>query len=169
MDKERWIGKYENIINLMVSPIESRFREDIKQDLYMLVWKILNSNIIPDDIDSYIFIALKNRRNILLKNPIYQTSISLNVKPNEESENEILDMIIDQKQNSDITNFRMDLERIMKSSLTPFAGQVIRDYFFQNLKEREISEKHNVTQQYISKILRKAIKEIQSAFKKQGE
>ncbi len=166
MDRERGISKYENIINLMVSPFEPRFREDVKQDLYMLVWKILNSNIIPDDIDSYIFIALKNRRNKLLKKPIYQPSISLNVKPNEENENEILDLIIDQKQSSDITNFRMDMERIMKICLTPFAGQVIRDYFFHNLKEREISETYSVTQQYISKTLRKAIKEIQSAFKK---
>jgi DNA-directed RNA polymerase specialized sigma subunit len=58
---------------------------------------------------------------------------------------------VDEDQNRNITDFRMDLERILQK-LTPFVGQVVKDYFFENLKEKEIALKYNVTQQYISKI-----------------
>lgn len=162
MDKERRIDKYESIINYLVSSVRPNIKEDLKQDLYMLTWKILNSKIKPKDLDSYIFIALRNERNRLLKKPLYQSSLSLNESINSETEHELIDFIVDEKYNRDSLDLHMDLEKIISNNLSAFAGQVICEYYYQNLKEKEIAEKHGVTQQYISKTLRKALRKIQS-------
>jgi len=164
MDEERGITKYEYIIDYLLSSVKPEIKEDLKQELYMLTWDILNSQSIPDNIDSYIFIALKNKRNKLLKQSIYQRSLSLNVGQ-DESDTELLDSIVDEKQHHKFADFRIDLDRIM-NTLTDYEKQILDDYFFNNLKESEIAKKYGVTQQSISKTLRKALKEIQSAFRR---
>jgi len=77
------MDKYKKIISSLLLDVEENYKEDLMQELYLTIINIQNEDIAKiKNLDSYIYISLKNKKISFLKERKKEKYISLNIKMN---------------------------------------------------------------------------------------
>lgn len=163
---EVFITKYNNTINFLVNDVYNQeIRDDIKQDLLMFMCELYKSlskgNHIPNRIDSYVFISLKNKRNKLLQKDIYKKSTHY-----KDSMFDKITSISDDNMSIKTNDIVEHINRIIEQYLSVNEQVLINKYFYENHKMKEIGSIMGITQQAVSKKIKSIVKKIQCYYKK---
>jgi len=134
-------------------------RDDISQELTIHVFeiykKIENEMIVPENIDNYIYISLKHYREKLLKKSIYQSSLIID------------DLYLEKIKSDDDFSKYFEIEEDLEISLQSLSADelfIVKKYFYENKTMAEIGEELNISQQAISKKLKKILNKLKENF-----
>jgi len=163
---EVFITKYNNTINFLVNDVYNKeIRDDIKQDLLMFMCELHESlskgNHIPNKIDSYVFISLKNKRNKILQKDIYRESTHY-----EDSIFDKITFISDDNKSMKNNEIAKHINKIIEQCLSVNEQELINKYFYENQKKKEIGSLMGITQQAVSKKIKSIVKKIQYYYRK---
>jgi len=117
--------------------------------------KIENGVIVPLNIDNYVYISLKHYREKLLKKPIYQSSLIIN------------DLYLEKIKSDDDFSKYFEIEDDLEISLQSLSADelfIVKNYFYENKTMAEIGKILNISQQAISKKLKKIITKLKTNF-----
>ncbi len=142
-------------------------REDLKQELRMHLFSlykkgIFDSNI--NNIDNYVFIAMKRKAINVLKSEKRQQYASLNQR-NDTSETEYLNLLIYNEENHQNIELFENIIAYMSQNLNDEEQNLINLYFFMNMTFDEIGKSFNVSRETIRRRINKAIAKIRRWYK----
>lgn len=185
------MDKYEKLINIFGSKIkyicsnyDKSYREDLEQELYLFLFNLtnnLNNNNKIINYENYIYICLKNKAIEIYKTHLnYRKQIySLdNFSSNENCS--YVDMIKDENKGEDeyFVNKGEDeyFYEYVKSNvldmidllLTEIEATIIKKYYIENKTQKEISKEANISQQYVSKVIKNGLQKLKIYFNKKG-
>lgn len=155
--------KYKKMIDYLICDVENDDKEDLKQDLLLKLITLLNSKkkkIINND--NYIFIVLKNEKNSKLKHYNHKFLSLENFAEEQisikyEDEYDYLFQLF-------ISNLQFFWSKLnMKEKIIVF------NYYFKNLKRRQIAKKLNIEPSVVSRLLLSSNKKIKDYFIKQKD
>lgn len=159
MQEYTFLDKHLKIISFLVSIYPTYIRDDLRQELLMKLYEILTSKRNINNLDNYIFISLKNHAINFYQKECLHHHTSLNIKINENTE--LIDLIPDNMpHNNEYLYIKNKYHFFSNLLLKPKERKIIEDYFFNNIKQKDLSYKYKTSQQNISKIIKKAIKKI---------
>lgn len=159
MQEFTFSNKHLKIISFLISIYPTYIRDDLRQELLMKLYEILTSKRKINNLDNYIFISLKNHAINFYQKECLHHHTSLNIKINENTE--LIDLISDNtSHNNESLNAKSKYHFFSHLILKPKEREIINDYFFNNIKQKDLSYKYKTSQQNISKIIKKAIKKI---------
>lgn len=153
--------KYLKMIDSLICKYPKYLQDDLKQELLMKLYKLLTSKRIIYKIDSYIYISLKNCAIDFYQKEMANKHLSLNQTI--KGEYEIIDFIVDNSsiKNDALLNFD-ELKKITDKALTNQEKQIFEEYFYYNIKQKDLAKKYYMTQQNISKVIKKALNKIKN-------
>lgn len=165
---EETILKYDKMIRIVVSKYDRSVREDLRQDLYLYLVEGMKKDwfVNSDDMDSYIFISLKNRASYEFKTK-YQNNIktiSLNMRDSKTG-NEWIDSIPD---NGDEGANEVNASNMLMEELKERICEICQEsdyvllyrYIVDKTSQKELAQELKITQQAVSKKLKKIIQTI---------
>lgn len=144
--------KYEKMINYLIQEDDFCYREDIKQELILLVWQLLlkieQGLLKPQNTDYYIFICLKRKNQQL--NQYYRKTFSLVfVEANE---------IVDDKRND--ARLLIFIHRLALNHLTKQEYDIYELYFKEGYRIQDIAKRYGVSYQSVYRRIQKIIEKI---------
>lgn len=160
--------KYKKMIDILLADVNKNYKEDLMQELYLTILKIQtenNTNI--RNIDSYIFISLKNKKIEFLKKKKKEKYISLNIT-NEDGKDELVNNLSDQdylSYSNEKVEFCKAILEFPPDILSDVEKKFLIDYYQHNKKQITIARENNVTPQYVSKTLKIILKKLVEFFK----
>lgn len=155
--------KYKKMIDSLLVDVDKYHKEDLIQELYLTILKIQKekkNNI--NNLDSYIYISLKNKKTAFLKEKKKEKYISLNMSIDDNNE-ELINKIPSQN------NFSFSDEKVeFCKAILDFPPDILSDtekkflidYYQYNKKQIIIAKENNVSPQYVSKTLKRVLKKI---------
>lgn len=157
--------KHLKMIDYLVCKYPSYLRDDLKQELLMKLYKLLIKKRSIFDIDHYIFISLKNCAIDFYKKEMSNKYLSLNQKI--QNNYEMIDFIIDSSstENSKPSLTIDELKLLTHKELTTQERNIFEEYFYYNVKQKDLAKEYDTTQQNISKIIKKALSKIKNHIK----
>lgn len=157
MKMEKNVKKYEKQINYLLRDVDDFIKDDLKQELTVLLFNIKTTNKKIKNIDNYIFISLKNRKNKFLNEYYKHKCISLNsMKYNYE----LVDFLEDKIENNNKTYFINNIFYYIKRCLNDKEIFIFEEYFINEKTQKQIAQEMNTSQQCISKKLKIIIKKL---------
>ncbi len=171
MEIERIIKKYEYMMFILINHFNIRdydFKEDVLQELRMHLFNLFKGKrdlSIVEDLDSYIFITLKNKVINILKKMNKNKCISLN-KVIDENGIEHLDLL---ESNTEASQEEIYVyENIITYINLHFSEQdkqIINKYFFENLTYEQIGNHLSVSRETVRRKLNDTIDKIRRWYK----
>lgn len=170
MEIERILKKYEYLMLIIINQLNVGnydLREDIKQEMRMHVFSlykrgIFDSNI--NNIDNYVFIALKRKAINVLKSEKRQQHASLNQKKDNLG-TEYLNLLIYNEENCQNRELFENIIAYMSKNLNDEEQNLINLYFFMDMTFDEIGKSFNVSRETIRRRINKAIAKIRRWYK----
>lgn len=165
MGMERILKKYEYLMLIIINQLSVGnydLREDLKQELRMHLFslykkRIFDSNI--NNIDNYVFIALKRKAINVLKSEKRNQHESLNLKI-DISGNEYLNILESHNEDNQNIDLFENIIAYMSHNLNDEEQNLINLYFFMNMTFDEIGKSFNVSRETIRRRINKAIAKI---------
>lgn len=161
--------KHLEMIDYLVCKYPSYLRDDLKQELLMKLYKLLiqkrSISYHISYIDHYIFISLKNCAIDFYKKEMSNKYLSLNQKTQDNYE--MIDFIIDSSstENSKPSLTIDELKLLTYKVLSTQERNIFEEYFYYNVKQKDLAKEYDTTQQNISKIIKKALSKIKNHIK----
>lgn len=160
--------KYKKMINTLLLDVEKNYKEDLMQELYLTIINIQNENNPKiKNIDSYIYISLKNKKISFLKERKNEKYISLNNKNNDSNEE-----LVNSIPNQDVFSYSNEKVEFCKTILD-FPPDILSDieknflieYYQNNKKQVTIAKENNVSPQYVNRTIKRILKKLFDFFK----
>lgn len=160
--------KYKKMIDSLLVDVDNYHKEDLIQELYLTILKIQNENKTNiNNLDSYIYISLKNRKTAFLKEKKKEKYISLNMSTDDNN-----DELINKIPSHDNFSFSDEKVEFCKAILdfppnilSETEKKFLIDYYQHNKKQITIAKENNVSPQYVSKTLKKVLKKVFEFFR----
>lgn len=151
--------KYLKMVDSLVYKYPKYLQDDLKQELLMKLYKLLIMKRKIYETDSYIYISLKNCAIDFYRKERSNMHLSLNQTI--QGEYEMIDFIIDDSSinHTNLLNLE-ELNKITNEVLTNQEKQIFEEYFYYNIKQKDLAKKYYMTQQNISKIIKKSLSKI---------
>jgi len=155
------IESYCKVVDYLVNDIYNlELKADIKQDMLLYLFELFiqieNKRKLIKDIESYVFISLKNKKSSLLKDSRYKIITKL----------ENIDLVpsITIQEDSEYNYLVDNLDVLIIKTLSSVEQSIVNDYYYNDLTMSEIGIKNNVSQQAISKRLDTIKKKLKRAY-----
>lgn len=157
---DTFIEAHIKTIEYLVNDVFNRSnRDDIRQDLLLFMCKLYDSlikrKLLPKNINNYVFISLKNKRNKLLQKSIYKNSII--IESNTLDRISFINETLEEETHEEVEN---TIKSIISTFLSPEDQRVIYSYFYENKTMTEIGKSLGITQQGVSKKMKLLIEKI---------
>lgn len=169
MEIENILKKYEHIILIIINQLGIRnydLREDFKQELRMHVFGLYKKGIFEskiNNIDNYVFIAMKRKAiNVLISEKRNQHR-SLNLKI-DISGDEYLNTLVSYDTYHDVYIFK-NIIADMLEVLNKEEKNLINFYYFMNMTFDEIGKRFNVSRETIRRRVNKALAKLRRWYK----
>ena len=154
---ESEIYAFDNIIDVIVSKYDKSYRDDLKQDLYLFLIEKLNDSVL-DKVKSkndYIFISLKNKAVELMKKEYDKNKHILSL---DSCINNYESLVLDDYYDDIKTNIELVNIAKIQAICTKDEYTLIEKYYIKHIGQKKLAVEYGMTQQNISKKLKKIIK-----------
>ena len=167
--------RYYSILKNIARGYGKEYEDDLKQDLYLYLEKLLQDKNTKkaDKPYAYIKTALINKAKHLFACEKHIRDKTVSLDSTNVIDVPILDLIADMKgYEEDLIleevkiYFYNNIKEIMKESLTKKEEDVFMLVFFEEKPQKEIKDKQNVSQQTISETYRRACRKLKDVFQK---
>lgn len=160
--------KYKQMINSLLLDVEENYKEDLMQELYLTIINIQNEDTTKiKNLDSYIYISLKNKKISFLKERRKEKYISLNTK-NEYNNEELVNSIPSQDSfsySNEKVEFCKTILDFPPDVLSDMEKNILIEYYQNNKKQVIIARENNVSPQYVNRTIKRILKKLFDFFK----
>lgn len=160
--------RFEKMISIVVSKYENQYREDLKQDLYLYLFNSFQNKNFNNakNLDNYIFICLKNQAKYEYRTkyccPIDIVSLD---KTNDITGSALIYSIPDNRNDEQNEEYRSSIPiDELKNRICEICGlgdyELLYRYYVDKVSQKELALKLQITQQTVSKRLKKIVKKL---------